>query len=82
MRAPCATADHRGPQTAPRPWRRRGPPTRLAWIDDTRPGGVTVGFARRVPSYKRLTLMLRDRNASPRSCATGTPHPSRPKPTR
>ena len=25
------------------------------------PQALTIGFARRVPSYKRLTLMLRDR---------------------
>ncbi|MGH3155047.1 MAG: alpha-glucan family phosphorylase, partial [Streptosporangiaceae bacterium] len=33
----------------------------LTWIDDALDERVlTVGFARRVPSYKRLTLMLRD----------------------
>jgi starch phosphorylase len=33
----------------------------LTWIDDVLdPDVLTVGFARRVPSYKRLTLMLRD----------------------
>lgn len=33
----------------------------LAWIDDALdPDVLTIGFARRVPSYKRLTLMLRD----------------------
>src|SRR5690606_14571239 len=33
----------------------------LSWIDDALdPNVLTVGFARRVPSYKRLTLMLRD----------------------
>ncbi|MEN2741238.1 alpha-glucan family phosphorylase [Microbacterium sp. X-17] len=32
-----------------------------AWIDDLLdPGVLTIGFARRVPTYKRLTLMLRD----------------------
>ncbi|WJL95365.1 alpha-glucan family phosphorylase [Microbacterium sp. ET2] len=32
-----------------------------AWIDDILdPGVLTIGFARRVPTYKRLTLMLRD----------------------
>ncbi len=37
----------------------RGLPT--DWIDDVLdPSVVTFGFARRVPSYKRLTLMLRD----------------------
>ncbi|HEY1917245.1 MAG TPA: alpha-glucan family phosphorylase [Streptosporangiaceae bacterium] len=33
----------------------------LTWIDDAFDENVlTIGFARRVPSYKRLTLMLRD----------------------
>jgi starch phosphorylase len=33
----------------------------LGWIDDVLdPDVLTIGFARRVPSYKRLTLMLRD----------------------
>lgn len=33
----------------------------LGWIPDAfDPGVLTVGFARRVPTYKRLTLMLRD----------------------
>lgn len=33
----------------------------LGWIDQVfDPDVLTVGFARRVPSYKRLTLMLRD----------------------
>ncbi|NLG21632.1 MAG: glycosyltransferase family 1 protein [Actinomycetales bacterium] len=33
----------------------------LGWIDDVLdPDVLTIGFARRVPTYKRLTLMLRD----------------------
>jgi glycogen phosphorylase len=33
----------------------------LGWIDSAfDPDVLTIGFARRVPSYKRLTLMLRD----------------------
>ncbi len=33
----------------------------LAWTDQILdPGVLTIGFARRVPTYKRLTLMLRD----------------------
>ncbi|MDQ1645446.1 MAG: glycogen phosphorylase, partial [Cryptosporangiaceae bacterium] len=33
----------------------------LAWVDNVfDPDALTIGFARRVPSYKRLTLMLRD----------------------
>ncbi len=45
-------------------WRRRGAGTaELGWIDDVLdPEILTIGFARRVPSYKRLTLMLRDRD--------------------
>ncbi|MEU4577147.1 alpha-glucan family phosphorylase [Nonomuraea sp. ATR24] len=43
-------------------WRDRGAsPAELGWIDDVLdPDVLTIGFARRVPSYKRLTLMLRD----------------------
>ncbi len=34
----------------------------LGWIDTAlNPDVLTIGFARRVPSYKRLTLMLQDR---------------------
>ncbi|WP_190109882.1 alpha-glucan family phosphorylase [Streptomyces cinnamoneus] len=44
-------------------WRARGAGTaELGWIDGVLdPDVLTIGFARRVPSYKRLTLMLRDR---------------------
>ncbi|SDU81425.1 alpha-glucan family phosphorylase [Jiangella alkaliphila] len=43
-------------------WHGRGAgEAELGWIDDVLdPGILTIGFARRVPSYKRLTLMLRD----------------------
>ncbi|GAA4683210.1 glycosyltransferase family 1 protein [Streptomyces chumphonensis] len=45
-------------------WRERGAArAELGWIDHVLdPDVLTVGFARRVPSYKRLTLMLRDRD--------------------
>ncbi len=45
-------------------WRQRGAATaELGWIDGVLdPDVLTIGFARRVPSYKRLTLMLRDRD--------------------
>ncbi|MFF4736780.1 alpha-glucan family phosphorylase [Streptomyces sp. NPDC001262] len=45
-------------------WRERGAGTaELGWIDGVLdPDVLTIGFARRVPSYKRLTLMLRDRD--------------------
>lgn len=43
-------------------WQKRGAaPAELAWIDKALdPDVLTIGFARRVPTYKRLTLMLRD----------------------
>ncbi|MDX3851820.1 alpha-glucan family phosphorylase [Streptomyces sp. AK02-01A] len=45
-------------------WRLRGAQAaELGWIDGVLdPDILTIGFARRVPSYKRLTLMLRDRD--------------------
>ncbi|MBA2809077.1 glycosyltransferase family 1 protein [Streptomyces sp. KM273126] len=45
-------------------WRQRGAGTaELGWIEEVLdPDVLTIGFARRVPSYKRLTLMLRDRD--------------------
>ena len=46
-----------------------------AWIDDLLdPDVLTIGFARRVPTYKRLTLMLHDRDRL-RALLT---HPERP----
>ncbi len=43
-------------------WEKRGAaPAELGWIAEALdPDVLTIGFARRVPSYKRLTLMLRD----------------------
>ena len=43
-------------------WQQRGASeAELGWVDDVLdPDVLTIGFARRVPSYKRLTLMLRD----------------------
>ncbi|WP_068030898.1 alpha-glucan family phosphorylase [Nocardia mexicana] len=43
-------------------WLERGAaPAELAWVDEVfDPNVLTIGFARRVPTYKRLTLMLRD----------------------
>jgi starch phosphorylase len=43
-------------------WRQRGASgAELTWIDNVLdPDILTIGFARRVPSYKRLTLMLND----------------------
>jgi starch phosphorylase len=45
-----------------RSWLKRGATrAELGWIDSALdPDVLTIGFARRVPSYKRLTLMLRD----------------------
>ncbi len=44
-------------------WQQRGATAaELGWIDEVLdPDVLTIGFARRVPSYKRLTLMLHDR---------------------
>ncbi|MFJ2605655.1 alpha-glucan family phosphorylase [Streptomyces sp. NPDC087425] len=57
-------------------WRQRGAATaELGWIDGVLdPDVLTIGFARRVPSYKRLTLMLRDRERLTRLLL----HPERP----
>ncbi|MEV6139464.1 alpha-glucan family phosphorylase [Nocardia sp. NPDC051990] len=43
-------------------WLERGAASaELGWVDNVfDPNVLTVGFARRVPTYKRLTLMLRD----------------------
>ncbi len=43
-------------------WLERGAtPAELGWIDEVLDENIlTIGFARRVPTYKRLTLMLRD----------------------
>ncbi|MFI7587844.1 alpha-glucan family phosphorylase [Spongisporangium articulatum] len=43
-------------------WVKRGAsPAELGWVDSVLdPDVLTIGFARRVPTYKRLTLMLRD----------------------
>jgi starch phosphorylase len=43
-------------------WRKRGATAaELGWVEDILdPDVLTIGFARRVPTYKRLTLMLRD----------------------
>ncbi len=43
-------------------WLERGAAeAELGWVEDVfDPDVLTIGFARRVPSYKRLTLMLRD----------------------
>ena len=47
----------------------------LGWIDSALdPDVLTIGFARRVPSYKRLTLMLRDPERLKRLLL----HPERP----
>ena len=45
-------------------WLRRGATaSELGWVDTVLdPDVLTIGFARRVPTYKRLTLMLRDQD--------------------
>ncbi|MEP7090878.1 MAG: alpha-glucan family phosphorylase, partial [Nocardioidaceae bacterium] len=57
-------------------WKQRGAaPAELKWIDSALDADVlTIGFARRVPSYKRLTLMLRDPERLKRILL----HPERP----
>jgi starch phosphorylase len=57
-------------------WRQRGAsPAELGWVDDVfDPDVLTIGFARRVPSYKRLTLMLSD----PARLTRLLLHPERP----
>ncbi|MDR1189714.1 MAG: alpha-glucan family phosphorylase, partial [Bifidobacteriaceae bacterium] len=57
-------------------WLRRGAsPAELGWIDEAlSPDVLTIGFARRVPTYKRLTLMLRD----PERLRALLCHPTRP----
>ncbi|GAA5150256.1 glycosyltransferase family 1 protein [Nocardioides marinquilinus] len=59
-----------------RSWTKRGASrAELAWIDEALdPDVLTIGFARRVPSYKRLTLMLRD----PERLRALLLHPERP----
>ncbi|HLK00886.1 MAG TPA: alpha-glucan family phosphorylase, partial [Streptosporangiaceae bacterium] len=57
-------------------WRQRGASgAELTWIDEVLdPDILTIGFARRVPSYKRLTLMLNN----PRRLAELLNHPDHP----
>jgi starch phosphorylase len=57
-------------------WRQRGTgDAELGWTGDVLdPDVLTIGFARRVPSYKRLTLMLRD----PERLRSLLLHPTRP----
>jgi starch phosphorylase len=57
-------------------WLQRGAsPAELGWVDSVLDADVlTIGFARRVPSYKRLTLMLRD----PKRLKKLLLHPERP----
>jgi glycogen phosphorylase len=57
-------------------WLKRGAsPAELRWVDGALdPDVLTIGFARRVPTYKRLTLMLRDQDRLRRLLL----HPTRP----
>jgi starch phosphorylase len=57
-------------------WLQRGASeAELAWTKDVLdPDVLTIGFARRVPTYKRLTLMLRD----PERLKSLLLHPQRP----
>ena len=57
------------------PQARRRPRPSSSWVDEALdPDVLTIGFARRVPSYKRLTLMLRDPERLKRLLL----HPERP----
>ena len=57
-------------------WQKRGASKpELGWVDSVLdPDVLTIGFARRVPTYKRLTLMLRD----PDRLKALLLHPTRP----
>jgi starch phosphorylase len=57
-------------------WLKRGATeAELGWVEDVLdPDVLTIGFARRVPTYKRLTLMLRD----PKRLKSLLLHPERP----
>ncbi|MEO6790697.1 MAG: alpha-glucan family phosphorylase [Ornithinibacter sp.] len=57
-------------------WLERGAsPAELGWVEEILdPDVLTIGFARRVPTYKRLTLMLRD----PKRLKALLLHPERP----
>ena len=57
-------------------WLQRGAsPAELGWVESVLdPDVLTIGFARRVPSYKRLTLMLSD----PERLTRLLLHPDRP----
>ncbi len=57
-------------------WLKRGASgAELGWVDDILdPDVLTIGFARRVPTYKRLTLMLRE----PERLKRLLPDPDRP----
>ncbi|CAM5488440.1 glycogen phosphorylase OS=Kitasatospora aureofaciens OX=1894 GN=GCM10010502_33170 PE=3 SV=1 [Kitasatospora aureofaciens] len=57
-------------------WHQRGAgEAELGWVSSVLdPDVLTIGFARRVPSYKRLTLMLRD----PERLRALLLHPTRP----
>ena len=69
-------------------WRQRGASdAELGWVEKVLdPDVLTIGFARRVPSYKRLTLMLRDPErltraaARTRSAPYNSSWPARPTP--
>src|SRR5271166_2472195 len=59
-------------------WRQRGASeAELTWIDDVLDENVlTIGFARRVPSYKRLTQMLNDPSQPLQIVVAGKAHPA------
>jgi starch phosphorylase len=73
MRATLVTEARRRLRSS---WLKRGAsPAELGWVENVLdPDVLTIGFARRVPTYKRLTLMLRDPDRLRRLLL----HPQRP----
>ena len=75
--ASCASGSSRTPAAgcASRACKRGAAPAELGWIDTALdPDVLTIGFARRAASYKRLTLMLSDPERLKRLLL----HPERP----
>ena len=58
-------------------WVKRGASrAELGWVDNILdPDVLTIGFARRVPTYKRLTLILRDPDAAEARCCCDPERP-------
>ena len=76
--APAARRSRPAAASGRRGTKRGASPAELGWVDDILdPDVLTIGFARRVPTYKRLTLMLRDPERLKRLLlAPGAPGPA------